>query len=96
MISQEQKDIIIETMMPFSPNFIGLFGSYARNEERPDSDIDLLVTLDKPDLSLFDIGALYDDLEKKLKIKIDLSFRHKLKKTLEPYILKDLVIIYQE
>ena len=31
---------------------IGLFGSFARNEARPDSDIDFIVTLTKPDLFL--------------------------------------------
>ena len=32
---------------------IGLFGSFARNEGRDDSDIDILITLAKPDLFLY-------------------------------------------
>ena len=28
--------------------YLGLFGSYARNQQHPDSDIDLLVEYDKP------------------------------------------------
>ena len=95
MISTEQKEIILSSLKPYSPKFVGVFGSYARNQEHNDSDLDLLLSLAKPNLSLFDIGALYDDLEKKLQIKIDLSFKHKLKKSLEPFILKDLITIYE-
>lgn len=32
---------------------IGLFGSFARNEGRADSDIDIIITLSKPDLFLY-------------------------------------------
>ena len=32
---------------------IGLFGSFARGEAGPDSDIDILITLEKPDLFLY-------------------------------------------
>ncbi len=48
---------------------IGLFGSTARNEARPDSDIDLLLDIDfdaRPGFSLFDLAriqlVLQDDL----------------------------------
>ncbi|MCF8374139.1 MAG: nucleotidyltransferase domain-containing protein [Bacteroidales bacterium] len=40
------KDIessILNYLNPYQPKRIGIFGSFARNEESPDSDIDLLV-----------------------------------------------------
>lgn len=41
-----------------------LFGSYSRMEERPDSDIDLLVDLDrKNNVGLFEIGKIAFRLE---------------------------------
>ncbi|MBR1489820.1 MAG: nucleotidyltransferase domain-containing protein [Bacteroidales bacterium] len=41
-----------------------LFGSYSRMEERPDSDIDLLVDLDrKNNVGLFEIGKIAFQLE---------------------------------
>ena len=36
----------------FGIETIGLFGSFARNEGRPDSDIDIIISLKKPDLFL--------------------------------------------
>ncbi len=95
MITNEQKNIIIETLKPFNPSFIGLFGSYARNEETEKSDIDLLIDLNYPKLSLFDIGGLNWDLEQKLKTKIDLAFKNKLKQAFIPTILKDVVVLYE-
>lgn len=96
MLSSEQKNIIIETLKPFNPKFIGLFGSYARNEETEKSDIDLLLELNYPTLSLFDIGGLYSSLEDKLNRKIDIVFKNKIKRQLEPFIAKDLVTLYKD
>ena len=95
MLSKEQQDIIIETLKPFNPTYIGLFGSYARNEETETSDIDLLIDLAYPRLTLFDIGGLYADLEKKLNSKIDLAFKNNLKEAFKPTILKDLIVLYK-
>ena len=95
MLSEQQKNIIIETLKPFNPIYIGLFGSYARNEEKENSDVDLLLDLNYPNLSLFDIGGLYWDLEQKLKLKIDIAFKHNLKKQLEVGILKDAITIFE-
>ena len=53
MLSKEQQNIIIETLKPFNPVYIGLFGSYARNEETENSDIDLLYEFNHPTFSLF-------------------------------------------
>ncbi|WP_291381419.1 nucleotidyltransferase family protein [Demequina sp.] len=50
---------------------VRVFGSVARGEDGPDSDIDLLVTL--PDgASLFDIGALESELAASLGQRVDL------------------------
>jgi predicted nucleotidyltransferase len=42
MLSQSQIDIIIESMMPYNPVKIGIFGSVARDEDTENSDIDIL------------------------------------------------------
>ena len=42
-----------------------IFGSFARGEERPDSDVDILVKYDdSSDVSLFTIGGIYMELKK--------------------------------
>ena len=58
------KDIIeiLRNQLPtmqnkFGVDKIGLIGSYARNEQQPDSDIDVLVKFNQPDLKSL-IGLL--------------------------------------
>jgi len=49
---------------------IRLFGSVARGEERPDSDVDFLVELEEG-RSLMDLGGLLMDLQKLLGRNVD-------------------------
>lgn len=39
MLSIEKQKIILDALSPFEPKYIGLFGSYARGEERVDDDL---------------------------------------------------------
>jgi len=87
--------IIIDTVLPYKPKTIGVFGSYARSEMGPDSDIDIMVDLDK-DISLFDLGGLYMDLSENLKKKIDLVTKGGINEVFKKYIEQDLILIYRE
>ena len=50
-----------------------LFGSYSRGEERPDSDVDILVTVDQDaHVGLFKLSAMHLDLEDLLQRPVDL------------------------
>jgi predicted nucleotidyltransferase len=49
---------------------VSMFGSAARGDDRPDSDIDLLVEFE-PGSSLFDLLHLQDDLEALLGCRVD-------------------------
>jgi len=75
----------------FEVEQIGLFGSYARDEATPESDIDLLVKV-KPDF--FNLVRLKDKIENDLKIKVDIIREHKYMK---PFFLemikKDLLSV---
>ncbi|MDR1620013.1 MAG: nucleotidyltransferase domain-containing protein, partial [Clostridiales bacterium] len=50
-----------------------VFGSYARGEATDESDVDLLISRQGSKIvSLFDLGALYNDLNEELGIGLDL------------------------
>jgi len=69
-------------------NKIGYFGSYSRNEQNENSDIDILVSFEKPlGWEFFD---LQEFLENELKIKVDLVSEKALKKQLRQVILKNV------
>lgn len=65
---------------------IGVFGSYLRGEERPDSDVDVLVEFTKP-VDLFRFLDLEEKLSELFGKKVDLVS----KKALKPYIGKQIL-----
>lgn len=68
---------------------IGLFGSYARDEATPQSDIDIFVKM-KPDM--FSLIAIKEQIEEDLNTKVDIIREHKnIKPFLLEMIQKDLV-----
>jgi len=93
MISELQKNIIINTIMPFHPVRIGIFGSAARGENTENSDIDILYQL-KDTVGLFNIVRIKDSLEEKLNKKVDLVSEKYIHPELKLYIMNDLKIIY--
>jgi uncharacterized protein len=67
-----------------------VFGSYARGEATPESDLDLLVEM-APGRTYLDLGGLQYDLEKKIPNGVDIAT--KLNRHFEPYIRPELVEI---
>lgn len=65
-----------------------IFGSYVRGEERPGSDIDILVELPKG-TGLFGLSNLQHKLETVLKKKVDLATYNSLHPLLRDRILKE-------
>jgi predicted nucleotidyltransferase len=86
---------IINYLKPYSPERIGVFGSYARNEETPESDIDILVKF-KETLSLFDLAKIHRELSQILGKNVDLITESSVKnERLKKYIYNDLKIIFE-
>jgi predicted nucleotidyltransferase len=73
-----------------------LFGSFARNEETPESDIDILVQF-MPDaqISLFDYGGIIHKLEKNTGCRVDLVQEHTLKPFARATVEQDKKLIYE-
>lgn len=94
-LSKEAILAILRAELPYiSERFrvrrIGLFGSYAKDEQRPGSDIDLLVEIEPP-MGFFGFIALEDYLSEKLGAKVDLVTPGALKPLTKPYILNSTV-----
>jgi predicted nucleotidyltransferase len=76
----------------YNVNSFYLFGSYARDEQTDDSDIDLLVDFDKtPDLLTF--IELEELLSNSLQKHVDLIPKRKLKMAIKDQVLKEAIAI---
>ena len=69
-----------------------VFGSVARGEDRPDSDVDLLADL-PPDLGLFELGRVEAELEAILGSRVDLIPADDLKLGTRERVARDLVAL---
>jgi predicted nucleotidyltransferase len=94
MSQQEIENIILDYFRPFDLKRLGIFGSFARNEQNADSDIDLLVKF-KNTPSLLQLIKIENDLSKKLGFKADLITEGSIKNNrIKAQIKQDLKIIY--
>ena len=95
MDRQSVNRTIIEYLESYNPERIGIFGSYAREEDSENSDIDILVRF-KETISLLDLARIHRELSSALGKKVDLVTEPALKnERLKQYIYQDLQIIYE-
>ena len=87
-IENKLKELKPHLLQKYYVDRIGYFGSFSRNEQSHDSDLDILVSFTKPlDWEFFD---LQDFLENQLQVKIDLVSEKALKKQLRQIILNSV------
>ncbi len=79
-----------EIKMEFKAEIIGIFGSYARGEQKAESDLDLIVKFHE-DATLFDLVGLGDFLEHKLGIRVDIVSEEAIREELKNTILKETI-----
>lgn len=81
-----------ELIKKYNIEKIGLFGSYARNTQRKDSDIDIVIQLKKQDL--FDLIGIKQELEEEFHRKVDIvSYRNKMNPFLRSRIDKEVIYV---
>jgi uncharacterized protein len=96
MITEEQKNKIINYFLPYKPVKIGLFGSRVRGDNRADSDLDILYTINKK-ISLMDLVRMERELSTILQMEVDLADESALTNMLlRKYIMQDIKFIYEE
>ena len=71
---------------------LGIFGSYARGEQQPESDLDVVVTFEQP-VTLFDLVRLEEELTRRLGVTVDLVTGDSLKPRVEARVADDVVYV---
>lgn len=86
---------IVEICRKYQVRELAVFGSAARGEMRPDSDIDLLVEFE-PDarIGLFEFAAMEREFAALLARKVDLGTKQALKPWIRPHVLRDAKVLY--
>jgi hypothetical protein len=69
---------------------IGIFGSFAKDNQNDSSDIDILVEFSEP-IGYFKFIELEQFLEKVLGKKVDLATKNSLKLSIKKEVLKDTI-----
>ncbi|KFL33344.1 MULTISPECIES: nucleotidyltransferase [unclassified Sulfurospirillum] len=72
---------------------IGLFGSYVRNEQRDDSDIDIAVEMIEEKKTLRTFFGFKQEIEMAFGKKVDLGIESTLKPIAKEYILKEIIYV---
>jgi len=88
----QNREKILKIAANYGAYNVRVFGSVARGEETPQSDIDFLVDL-QPGRSLLDLGGLLYDLQELLKTDVDVVTENGLRPRIKEGILKEAVVL---
>jgi hypothetical protein len=90
-ILEAQKDYLA---VEYGVTIVGVFGSYVRGEQRRDSDVDVLIELERPPrISLIGLVELEHYLSDNLGIEVDLAIKKNLRKRIGERILSEVVTL---
>lgn len=84
---EKLKPKIVKVLKKYNVARAGIFGSYARGEEKKNSDIDILIEVKGKKFSLIDLIRLEMELKKALKKKVDLLTY----KGISPYLRSNIL-----
>ena len=71
---------------------LGVFGSWVRGEQGPDSDLDILVDFDGP-IRLIAFVGLQQDLSDALGLRVDLVMKDAAKPRIKEHILAEAMML---
>lgn len=84
---REAKPGLAET---YGVSEIGIFGSYARGDQEPASDVDILVSFEEP-IGLIRFVGLQEELGDLLGVEVDLTTRNALKPWMRDRVENEVV-----
>ncbi len=93
MTTPTQNQQILNYLKSYQLEWVGIFGSWARGENRPESDLDILIKFIKP-VSLLTFVRMERELSEMLDLKVDLVSEGGLKnERMRKRVLSDLKLI---
>jgi hypothetical protein len=85
---------ITSILADYGAKKISIFGSYARGEANPESDIDIIVEFSERK-TLLDIVGIEQEISEALGIKVDLLTEKSISPYLVDRIKKEMMVIYE-
>lgn len=85
---ESKRDEVLRVAARHGASNVRIFGSLARGDGTPESDVDVLVDLQKG-RSLFDLGALLEDLKRLLGRDVDVVTEKGLRSRIRDRVLKE-------
>ena len=96
MSTQEMKQIIADYFKTQPVLKAWLFGSYSRGEQREDSDVDILILVDRSQpVGLFKLSGMHLDLQDLLGLPVDLVTVKGLMDFARDSVERDKILIYE-
>ena len=89
-LRRSKRDEILRIAAKHGARNIRVFGSLARGEDSPSSDVDILVDLD-PNRTLMDLGGLLMELQEILQVRVDVATEDMLRPKIRQRALVDAV-----
>ncbi|MFZ2499188.1 nucleotidyltransferase family protein [Methanosarcina sp.] len=82
-------EMLPELKEKYHVSYLGVFGSYVRGEQKPGSDLDVLVEFSKTP-TIFKFVNLENYLSETLGVKVDLVMKDALKPNIGKHILNEV------
>jgi uncharacterized protein len=90
LLEEQKEHLAVE----YGVTIVGVFGSYVRGDQDRDSDVDILIELERPPrISLIGLVELEYYLSDVLGMKADVAIRENLRKRIGERILSEVVPI---
>lgn len=89
-LNQDQRDLVRRLAARHGGSNVRIFGSHARGEAGPSSDVDLLVDM-AAERSLLDLIALKHEVEDELGLEVDVVTEAGLSRHLKDQVLREAV-----